>query len=146
MIEANKAILVVEDNPADYFATERGLRKAGLANPIIHAESGEAALDYLAGTGAYAGQGEQKPGIVLLDINLPGLNGGEVLERIRAEERLRLVPVIMLTTSSDERDVQMAYRLGANSYIQKPVDLDGFMSALKRLKDYWFELVILPKT
>ena len=146
MSEANKAILVVEDNPADYFATERGLRKAGLANPIIHAESGEAALDYLAGTGAYAGQGEQKPGIVLLDINLPGLNGGEVLERIRAEERLKLVPVIMLTTSSDERDVQMAYRLGANSYIQKPVDLDGFMSALKRLKDYWFELVILPKT
>ena len=146
MIDANKAILVVEDNPADYFAPERGLRKAGLANPIIHAESGEAALDYLAGTGAYAGQGEQKPGIVLLDINLPGLNGGEVLERIRAEERLKLVPVIMLTTSSDERDVQMAYRLGANSYIQKPVDLDGFMSALKRLKDYWFELVILPKT
>jgi len=145
MIEANKAILVVEDNPADFFATERGLRKAGLANPIVHAESGEQALDYLNGTGAFTGQGEQKPGIVLLDINLPGLNGGEVLEKIRADDRLKLLPVIMLTTSSDERDVQMAYRLGANSYIQKPVDLDGFMAALKRLKDYWFELVILPK-
>lgn len=146
MIEANKAILVVEDNPADFFATERGLRKAGLANPIVHAESGEQALDYLMGSGQYESQGAQKPGIVLLDINLPGLNGGEVLEKIRADEQLKLVPVIMLTTSSDERDVQMAYRLGANSYIQKPVDLDGFMAALKRLKDYWFELVILPRS
>lgn len=145
MIESSKAILVVEDNPADFFATERGLRKAGLANPIVHAESGEEAMDYLLGTGKYEGQGVQKPGIVLLDINLPGLNGGEVLERIRADARLKLVPVIMLTTSNDERDVQMAYRLGANSYVQKPVDLDGFMAALKRLKDYWFELVILPK-
>lgn len=145
MIEPSKAILVVEDNPADFFATERGLRKAGLANPIVHAESGEQALDYLQGQGSYAADGPQKPGIVLLDINLPGLNGGEVLEKIRADERLKLVPVIMLTTSSDERDVQMAYRLGANSYIQKPVDLDGFMAALRRLKDYWFELVILPK-
>ncbi|MES2683321.1 MAG: response regulator [Pseudomonadota bacterium] len=146
MIEPNKAILVVEDNPADFFATERGLRKAGLANPIVHAESGEQALDYLHGTGSYAAEGPQKPGIVLLDVNLPGLNGGEVLERIRADDRLKLVPVIMLTTSNDERDVQMAYRLGANSYIQKPVDLDGFMAALKRLKDYWFELVILPRS
>lgn len=146
MIEPNKAILVVEDNPADFFATERGLRKAGLANPIVHAESGEQALEYLHGTGSYAGQGEQRPGIVLLDINLPGLNGGEVLEKIRVDDRLKLIPVIMLTTSSDERDIQMAYRLGANSYIQKPVDLDGFMAALRRLKDYWFELVILPKT
>lgn len=145
MIEPSKAILVVEDNPADFFATERGLRKAGLANPIVHAESGEEAMDYLLGTGKHEGQGVQKPGIVLLDINLPGLNGGEVLERIRADARLKLVPVIMLTTSNDERDVQMAYRLGANSYVQKPVDLDGFMAALKRLKDYWFELVILPK-
>ena len=145
MIEANKAILVVEDNPADFFATERGLRKAGLANPIVHAESGEEAMDYLLGGGKFEGQGVQKPGIVLLDINLPGLNGGEVLERIRANEQLKMVPVIMLTTSNDERDVQMAYRLGANSYVQKPVDLDGFMAALKRLKDYWFELVILPK-
>jgi len=145
VIEANKAILVVEDNPADFFATERGLRKAGLANPIVHAESGEEALEYLHGTGKFEGQGLQKPGIVLLDINLPGLNGGEVLERIRGDERLKLVPVIMLTTSNDERDVQMAYRLGANSYVQKPVDLDGFMAALKRLKDYWFELVILPR-
>ena len=145
MMEASKVILVVEDSPADFFATERGLRRAGLANPIVHAKSGEQAVDYLMGSGQYAGQGEQKPCIVLLDINLPGLNGGEVLERIRADERLRSIPVIMLTTSSDERDVQMAYRLGANSYIQKPVDLDGFMAALQRLKDYWFELVILPK-
>ena len=144
-MEASKVILVVEDSPADFFATERGLRRAGLANPIVHAKSGEQAVDYLMGSGQYAGQGEQKPCIVLLDINLPGLNGGEVLERIRADERLRSIPVIMLTTSSDERDVQMAYRLGANSYIQKPVDLDGFMAALQRLKDYWFELVILPK-
>jgi len=102
-------------------------------------------MDYLQGAGKFEGQGVQKPGIVLLDINLPGLNGGEVLERIRGDDRLKLVPVIMLTTSNDERDVQMAYRLGANSYVQKPVDLDGFMAALKRLKDYWFELVILPK-
>ena len=146
MIEATKDILVVEDNPADYFATERGLRKAGLANPIVHAESGEQALDYLYGRGSYAEGGPRRPGIVLLDINLPGLNGGEVLERIRADDALRTLPVVMLTTSSDERDVQMAYRLGANSYVQKPVDLDGFMSAIKRLKDFWFEVVIVPRS
>lgn len=145
MIEATKDILVVEDNPADFFATERGLRKAGLANPIIHAEDGETALAYLYGTGEYQGQGAKRPGIILLDINMPGLNGGEVLERIRADDQLRTIPVVMLTTSSDERDVEMAYRLGANSYVQKPVDLDSFMAAIKRLKDYWFELVIVPR-
>jgi CheY-like chemotaxis protein len=146
MIEATKDILVVEDNPADFFATERGLRKAGLANPIVHAESGEQALDYLNGRGAWANGGPRRPGIVLLDINLPGLNGGEVLASIRADESLKTLPVVMLTTSNDERDVQMAYRMGANSYVQKPVDLDGFMAAIKRLKDFWFELVIVPKS
>lgn len=145
MTEHNRAILVVEDNPADFFATERGLRRAGLANAIVHAESGEAALDYLFGTGSHAGQGPQLPCVILLDINLPGLNGSEVLTEIRNHEHTRMLPVVMLTTSSDQRDVQLAYQLGANSYVQKPVELDGFMAAIRRLKDYWFELVILPK-
>lgn len=139
------AILVVEDNPADFFATQRGLRKAGLANKVVHCDTGEEALDFLLHRGRFAPVRPDKPGVILLDINLPGISGAEVLQVIRKEERTRSIPVIMLTTSNDERDIDVAYRHGANSYVQKPVDLDGFMQALQRLKDYWFELVILPK-
>ncbi len=86
-----------------------------------------------------------RPDIVLLDLNLPGTDGREVLEHIKQDESLRLIPVVVLTTSTDDRDVDRCYAAGANSYITKPVDLDGFMRSIQRLTDFWFEVVILPK-
>ncbi len=142
----NQAILLVEDSPEDYEATERAFRRAGLKNPIHRCSDGDEALDYLYHRGRYADPAAAPtPGIILLDLNLPGTDGREVLETVKSEERLRRIPVIVLTTSSDERDIRACYDAGANSYIQKPVDLDGFMRAIERLKGYWFEVVILPR-
>ncbi len=142
----NQSILLVEDSPEDYEATERAFRRAGLKNPIHRCSDGDEALDYLFRRGRYADPATSpKPGIVLLDLNLPGTDGREVLEEIKGNESLRCIPVIVLTTSSDERDIQACYSAGANSYVQKPVDLDGFMKAIERLKGYWFEVVILPR-
>ena len=145
-LKPNTAIMVVEDSPEDFEATERALRKSGLANPIIHCADGDEALDYLFRRGEYEDLDQDAfPGIVLLDLNLPGTDGREVLQEIKADEHLKTIPVVVLTTSDDERDVQACYRAGANSYIQKPVDLDGFLKSIQRLQDYWFEIVVLPK-
>ncbi|WP_439624344.1 response regulator [Gemmata sp.] len=140
-------ILLVEDSPEDYEATVRALRRAGLANPIVRCEDGDDALDYLFHRGRYAGGADApRPGIVLLDLNLPGTDGREVLAAAKADPTLRRIPIVVLTTSTDERDVEKCYAAGANSYISKPVDLDGFMRAIRRLKDFWFEVVIVPRT
>jgi CheY-like chemotaxis protein len=142
----NQPILLVEDSPEDYEATERAFRKSGLRNPIHRCADGDEALDYLFRRGVYADPAlSPRPGIILLDLNLPGTDGREVLEAVKADEQLRKIPVIVLTTSADERDVEACYRAGANSYIQKPVDLDGFMKAIEHLNGYWFEVVILPR-
>jgi len=139
-------ILIVEDSPEDFAATHRALRRAGLANPILRCEDGDEALDYLHRRGHYADPGESpRPGIILLDLNLPGTDGREVLAEIKADPGLRAIPVVILTTSTDERDVERCYDAGANSYITKPVDLDGFMRAIQRLKEFWFEIVIVPR-
>jgi two-component system response regulator len=146
-ISPQQTILLVEDSPEDYEATVRALRKAGLANPIWRCEDGEEALNYLLRREAYADPAKSpEPGIILLDLNLPGTDGREVLEVIKASPRLRMIPVIVLTTSSDERDVERCYMAGANSYIKKPVDLEGFMRSIQRLKEFWFEIVIMPRT
>ena len=138
-------ILIVEDSLDDYYATTRGLKSAGLANNFIHCETGEDALDYLFHRNRYADDPNWiVPHLVLLDLNLPGINGGEVLEAMENDEHLRSIPTIVLTTSDDPGDIQDSYAHGANSYICKPVDIDGFVNALKRLKDYWFEVVVLP--
>ena len=142
----SQPILLVEDSPEDFEATVRALRKAGLANPIRRCSDGDEALDYLFERGAYVEPGHApRPGIVLLDLNLPGTDGREVLEEIKRHDQLCSIPVIVLTTSTDERDIARCYHSGANSYIKKPVDLDGFIRAIQRLSDYWFEVVILPK-
>jgi CheY-like chemotaxis protein len=142
----NQPILLVEDSPEDYETTQRAFRKSGLRNPIFRCADGDEALDYLFHRGQYAdAEKAPRPGVILLDLNLPGTDGREVLTEVKADPVLRQIPVIVLTTSSDERDVQACYRAGASSYIQKPVDLDGFMRAMERLNDYWFEVVILPK-
>jgi two-component system response regulator len=142
----NQPILLIEDSPEDYEATLRAFRRSGLKNPIHRCEDGEEALDYLFRRGRYADPASSPcPGVVLLDLNLPGTDGREVLAAIKGDERLKEIPVVVLTTSSDERDINACYRAGANSYIQKPVDIDGFVKAIERLNGYWFEVVILPK-
>jgi len=145
-VSAKQAILLVEDSPEDYETTVRALKRAGLANPIFRCEDGDDALDFLFQRGTYSDPvSAPRPGIVLLDLNLPGTDGREVLAEIKGNAELRSIPVVVLTTSSDERDIERCYKSGANSYIKKPVDLVGFMQAVQSLKDYWFEVVILPK-
>ena len=139
----NQPILLVEDSPEDFETAERAFRRSGLKNPIIRCSDGDEALELLFRRGRFADA--PRPGVVLLDLNLPGTDGREVLSEIKADPQLKHIPVIVLTTSSDDRDVQACYRAGASSYIQKPVDLEGFMRAIERLNDYWFEVVILPK-
>ena len=142
----NQPILLVEDSPEDFEATVRAFNKSGLKNPIVRCEDGDSALDYLHRRGAYADpESSRRPGVILLDLNLPGTDGREVLQEIKRHKQLRHIPVIVLTTSTDERDVTACYQAGANSYIQKPVDMDGFIRAIERLNGYWFEVVVLPK-
>jgi CheY-like chemotaxis protein len=133
----------VEDSPEDFETTQRAFRRSGLKNPILRCADGDEALDFLFHRGSHADA--PRPGVILLDLNLPGTDGREVLSEIKASEDLKQIPVIVLTTSADDRDVQACYQAGASSYIQKPVDVEGFMKAIERLNDYWFEVVILPK-
>jgi len=136
-------ILLVEDSPEDFETTQRAFRRSGLKNPILRCADGDEALDFLFHRGSHADA--PRPGVILLDLNLPGTDGREVLSEIKANDDLKQIPVIVLTTSADERDVQACYQAGASSYIQKPVDVEGFMRAIERLNDYWFEVVILPR-
>ena len=139
-------ILIVEDSPEDFEATVRVLRRCGLKNAVFQCVDGDDALDYLYRRGRYAGTGmPPRPGIILLDLNLPGTDGREVLETVKMDPVLRRIPVVILTTSGDERDINMSYDRGANSYIQKPVGLEGFVRAVTMLKEYWFEITALPK-
>ncbi len=139
-------MLLVEDSPEDREATMRAFKKAGMANPIYCCVSGDDALDYLFQRGKYVdAQHAPRPTLILLDLNMPGTDGREVLAEVKQSERLRSIPVIILTTSTDSRDVESCYQMGANSYVKKPVDLEGFMLSVQRLKDFWFEVVVLPK-
>lgn len=142
----NQPILLVEDSPEDFEATERALRRSGLKNPIYRCSDGDEALDFLHRRGDYGdAESAPRPGIVLLDLNLPGTDGREVLAEIKGDASLKQIPVVVLTTSNDPRDIDACYQAGANSYIQKPVDMDGFIKAIERLHGYWLEVVILPK-
>ncbi|MHB8519852.1 MAG: response regulator [Limisphaerales bacterium] len=137
----NKIILLVEDNADDVELTRRAFRKNKLLNELVIASDGAAALDYLFGTGEHAGRDlSRAPALVLLDLNLPKLDGLEVLRRLRADPRTRLLPVVVLTTSREESDLIQSYALGANSYIVKPVDFDKFIDAVGKLGLYWLLL------
>lgn len=141
-----QTLLVVEDSDDDFHATVRAFKKAGLANPVRRCTNGDQALDYLFRRGEYVDPASSpRPGVILLDLNLPGTDGREVLREIKLDPALHKIPVIVLTTSSAEQDIQRCYDYGANSYVQKPVDLNGFVTAMTRLKEYWFEVAILPK-
>jgi CheY-like chemotaxis protein len=124
----------------------RALRLGGLPTPIFRCVDGDEAIDFLYRRGLFADPKDApRPGIVLLDLNLPGTDGREVLAAIKTDPALRSIPVVVLTTSTDERDIDRCYQAGANSYVHKPVDLDGFVRAVQRLKDFWFEIVVVPK-
>ena len=133
-----KTILLVEDNPQDEMLTLRALRRANVANTVDVARDGQQALDYLFREGDYAArEGPILPAVVLLDIGLPRLSGLEVLERLRADSRTNLLPVVILTSSDEERDRLRSYQNGANSFVRKPVDFAEFAETVARLGVYW---------
>lgn len=134
-------ILLVEDNPDDEALTLRAFKKNNILNQVDVVRDGAEALDYLFAEGAFESRRNSPfPDLILLDLKLPKVDGLEVLRRIRAEERTRLQPVVILTTSNEDRDVIASYRLGANSYIRKPVDFDQFIEAVRQLGMYWLVL------
>lgn len=140
-----KTILLVEDNPDDEALTMRALRRHHIVNPVVVAHDGVEALDYLFAAGAYAGRDVgQLPQVMLLDLKLPRLDGLEVLRRVRADERTRPLPVVILTSSREERDVMRGYDLGANSYVRKPVDFNEFLDSVRQLGLYWLILNEAP--
>ena len=139
-------ILLVEDSPRDAEMTLRALRKRNLANHIVHVKDGEEALDWLFGRGTHAGRDvNHHPKVVLLDLKLPKVDGLEVLRALRADERTRLLPVVVMTSSQEQRDLIESYKLGVNSYVVKPVDFDAFSAAVAELGHYWLLVNKEPK-
>jgi len=140
-----KIILLVEDNPDDEALTLRALQKSNIMNQVVVARDGAEALDYLFATGAYTGRdANELPELVLLDLKLPKVDGLEVLQRLRADERTKLLPVVVLTSSNEQRDILESYNLRANSYIRKPVDFVQFREAVRQLGLYWLVLNVPP--
>ncbi len=136
-----KVILLVEDNPKDEALTLRALGKSNILNEVIVARDGVEALHYLFGTGMYEGRNtEQLPQLVLLDLKLPKMDGLQVLQSLRADQRTKRLPVVIFTSSSEQEDVMKSYDLGANSYIRKPVDFEQFSEATRQLGMYWLLL------
>jgi two-component system response regulator len=142
-----KIILLVEDNADDEELTLRALKKNNIQNDVVIARDGVEALDYLFGTGAYAGRDTSNvPSVTLLDLKLPKVDGLEVLKRLRADERTKFLPVVILTSSKEDQDLLNGYKFGANSYIRKPVDFAQFMEAVRNLGLYWLLLNESPPT
>ena len=137
----DKIILLIEDNPDDEALTLRALKKNNIQNEVVVARDGAEALEFLFGQGAYAGRDMRiMPQVTLLDLKLPKVDGFDVLRRIRADERTRLLPVVILTSSNEERDRISGYDLGANSYVRKPVEFQSFVEAVQQLGLYWLIL------
>ena len=133
----NVDILLVEDNPTDAELTMRALRKGKLANHITWVKDGAEALEFIFRAGAYAGQPDQNPKLILLDLKLPKVNGIEVLKQIKADERTRVIPVVMVTSSAEGRDINESYKLGVNSYVVKPVEFEQFSETMAKAGFYW---------
>jgi two-component system, response regulator len=140
-----KVILLVEDNPDDEILTRRAIAQNRIANEVVVAPDGEDALDYLFGKGKYDGRDvSDQPSLVLLDIKLPKIDGFEVLRQIRQDPRTKCLPVVMLTTSREDRDVLKGYEGGVNSYVRKPVDFEEFVGAVRQVGVYWLLLNVSP--
>ena len=138
---ADKIILLVEDDPDDVELTLRALRKSNITNKVELARDGAEALDYLFGTGAYSGRDTSlMPTVILLDLKLPKIDGFELLRRLRADDRTKLLPVVILTSSKEEQDIANGYSRGCNSYVRKPVDFAQFSEAVRQLGLYWLLL------
>ena len=144
--KTSQPILIVEDSPEDFETTMRAFKKSHLNNPIFRCDNGDDALDFLFHRGNYKDKDKApRPGIILLDLNIPGTDGREVLKEIKNNSETKKIPVIILTTSEDKLDIEKCYQQGANSYMQKPVNLNKFVESIERLKEYWFEIMILPE-
>ena len=138
-------ILLIEDNPDDVELTLHAFQKNNMANEVVVASDGAEGLDYLFGTGKYAGRdAEEPPALILLDLQLPKLGGLEVLRKVREDERTKRIPVVIMTNSDEEEDIVNGYNGGANSYLRKPVDFGEFMNAVKQLEMYWMVLNTPP--
>lgn len=145
--KAQKMVLLVEDNQNEVMLTRRAFGKSGFRGELVTLEDGVEALNFLFGEGSYQGRDTlMQPAVFLMDINMPRLNGLEALERIRADERTRLIPVVMLTSSLEQEDLIKSYDLGANSYIRKPVSYDRFLAVVQELGLYWLELNEPPQS
>ncbi len=135
-------ILLIEDNPGDIRLTLEALKEGKILNEVIVAKDGAMALDYVYCRGQYTNC--PKPDIILLDLNLPKVDGREVLRIIKHDEKLKSIPVIVMTTSKAEEDVLRSYNLHANCYITKPIDMDQFLGAIRLMEDFWLSIVVLP--
>ena len=134
----DQVILLVDDSPEDREATLRAIKKAGLPNPVVWCEDGDQALDYVYQRGAYSAPGKApRPGIFLLDLNMPGTDGREVLDVVKNDPNLKAIPIVVLTTSSDDRDIDAFFASGANSYIVKPATVEGIIKAVQKLENLW---------
>ena len=131
----SRSVLLVEDNPNDEMLTLRAFKKSQIANQIVVVRDGVEALDYLFGRGPHAGRPD--PQVILLDLNLPKVSGLEVLRALRADERTRLIPIVILTSSAEDQDLVRGYGLGANSYVRKPIDFHQFVESVRQLGLYW---------
>jgi two-component system, response regulator len=139
-------ILLVEDNPNDAELTMRALKKNNLANNILHVTNGADALDFIFARGAFSDKSvENGPNVVILDLKLPKVDGLEVLRTIKADPRTVIIPVVMFTSSNEEKDIAESYRLGVHSYLVKPVDFDSFMTVVKEMGSYWLQLNQRPR-
>lgn len=135
-------ILLVEDSPSDANLTIREFSKAKIANNLHWVEDGETAMNYLRQQGEFADA--PRPDLILLDLNLPGMDGREVLEEVKSDTDLKRIPVVILTTSNDEQDVLRSYNLNANCYVTKPIDIEQFINVVQLIKDFWLAAVLLP--
>lgn len=139
--DVHRPILLVEDNPLDIDLTLRAFKKQGLLNPVVVVRDGEEAVSWI----ARWDKGEPLPNIILMDLKLPKINGLEVLRRFKQQPKLKLVPIVVLTSSSQDKDISTAYEYGANSYIVKPVDFDKFVSVAAEIEIYWLGTTVLPR-
>ncbi len=138
-------VLLIEDNPHDAELAIRALTELNLADHLIHLIDGQEALDFLFGTGAYEGRDvNQLPKVILLDLKLPKVNGIEVLRELRANERMKCIPVVILTSSREERDISEAYHLGANSYVVKPMNFQSYLDVIGNMGSYWLKINLYP--